>query len=95
MQENAREIELELREEMDMSAARVRELQRDKETMQELVADHEATIHKFRGFVSQIQDQNRQLKVPTQQTCCVGKASQSTFLRMCEIHASFALLTHI
>ena len=34
MQENAREIELELREEMDMSAAKVRELQRDKETMQ-------------------------------------------------------------
>ncbi len=34
MQENAREIELELREELDMSSAKVRELQRDKETMQ-------------------------------------------------------------
>ena len=46
-----------------MGAAKVRELQRDKETMQELVADHEATIYKFRGFVAQIQDQNVQLKV--------------------------------
>ena len=35
MQENAREIELELREELDMGGAKVRELQRDKETMQE------------------------------------------------------------
>lgn len=62
MQENAREIELELREEIDMAQAKVRELTRDKEAAMEVVFDHETTIAKFRSFVSQVQDQNRALK---------------------------------
>eukprot|EP00090_Calanus_glacialis_P001815 TRINITY_DN11349_c0_g1_i1.p1 TRINITY_DN11349_c0_g1~~TRINITY_DN11349_c0_g1_i1.p1 ORF type:complete len:1330 (-),score=541.02 TRINITY_DN11349_c0_g1_i1:124-4113(-) len=62
MQENAREIELELREEIDLNQAKVREIQRDKEAALEVILDHENTINKFRSFVQQVQDQNRELK---------------------------------
>jgi len=62
MQENAREIELELREEIDVGAAKTRELNRDKEAAMEVIYDHENTIAKFRTFVNQVQEQNTQLK---------------------------------
>merc|ERR1719481_1699428 len=62
MQENAREIELELREEIDLNQAKIREIQRDKEAALEVILDHENTINKFRTFVQQVQDQNRDLK---------------------------------
>ena len=62
LQENAREVELELREEIDMHQAKIRALQRDKEANLELILDHEGTINKFRMFVQQIQEQNRDLK---------------------------------
>ena len=62
MQENAREIELELREEIDMNQAKIREILRDKEAALEVILDHENTINKFRAFVQKVQDQNRELK---------------------------------
>ena len=62
LQENAREVELELREEIDMHQAKIREYQRDKDATDEVILDHEATINKFRLFVQQIQEQNRDLK---------------------------------
>ena len=55
-------MELELREEIDMSQAKVRELNRDKEAAMEVIYDHENTIAKFRSFVNQVQDQNKLLK---------------------------------
>ena len=67
LQENAREVELELREEIDMHQAKIRELQRDKETSLEVILDHEGTINKFRMFVSQIQEQNKDLKSALEQ----------------------------
>jgi len=62
MQENAREIELELREEIDINQAKIREIQRDKDAALEVILDHENTINKFRAFVQQVQEQNRELK---------------------------------
>ena len=56
MQENAREVELELREELDMAQAKVREIVRDKEAALEVILDHENTIGKFRGFVQQVRE---------------------------------------
>ena len=55
LQENARDGELELREELDMANARATEAQRRLEAMQESGADYEATITKFRELVSQLQ----------------------------------------
>ena len=63
LQENAREVELELREEIDMHQAKIREFERDKDATDEVILDHEATINKFRLFVQQIQEQNRDLKM--------------------------------
>lgn len=55
IQENAREAELELREELDMANCRAMEAQRRLEAMQESIADYETTIVKFKELVSQLQ----------------------------------------
>ena len=55
LQENTRETELELREELDMSNSRVAEANRKVEAMQESIADYENTLAKFRDLVAQLQ----------------------------------------
>jgi len=62
MQENARELELELREEIDMAQAKMRDITRDKDAAHEIILDHENTINKFRAFVTQVQEQNKDLR---------------------------------
>jgi hypothetical protein len=47
-------MELELREELDLVQAKVREAERARNTAYEIIADHEATIQKFRSLVSQV-----------------------------------------
>ncbi|XP_059821899.1 dynactin subunit 1-like isoform X2 [Hypanus sabinus] len=61
LQENARETELELREQLDLGATRVREAQRRAEAAQETVADYQQTIHKYRQLTSHLQEVNREL----------------------------------
>ena len=55
LQENSRETELELREEVDMNKQRLVESQRRLEAVQESVTDYENTISKFRDLVTQLQ----------------------------------------
>lgn len=55
LQENARETELELREMLDLGAARVREADKRVEAAQETVADYQQTIHKYRQLTAQLQ----------------------------------------
>ncbi len=47
-------MELELREELDLVQAKVRETERARTTAYEIIADHEATIQKFRSLVNQV-----------------------------------------
>ncbi|XP_074197472.1 dynactin subunit 1 isoform X5 [Camelus bactrianus] len=61
LQENARETELELREQLDMAGARVREAQKRVEAAQETVADYQQTIKKYRQLTAHLQDMNREL----------------------------------
>nr|XP_031540947.1 dynactin subunit 1 [Vicugna pacos] len=61
LQENARETELELREQLDMAGARVREAQKRVEAAQETVADYQQTIKKYRQLTAHLQDVNREL----------------------------------
>ncbi|XP_048827520.1 dynactin subunit 1-like isoform X2 [Brienomyrus brachyistius] len=61
LQENARETELELREQVDMSAARVREAEKRVEAAQETVADYQQTIQKYRELTAHLQEVNREL----------------------------------
>ena len=62
LQESARETELELREELDLTNAKVAEGSRKLEAVHETIADYEATISKFRELVAQLQ--------VTQSGCC-------------------------
>ena len=48
LQENARETELELREEVDLMRAKVHEAQRQTEAANEVVADYQVSIVLFK-----------------------------------------------
>nr|XP_043878612.1 dynactin subunit 1a isoform X6 [Solea senegalensis] len=61
LQENARETEMELREQVDMSSAKVREAEKRVEAAQETVADYQQTINKYRELTTGLQDANREL----------------------------------
>ncbi|XP_075308010.1 dynactin subunit 1-like isoform X1 [Odontesthes bonariensis] len=61
LQENARETEMELREQVDMSAAKVREAEKKVEAAQETVADYQHTINKYRELTTSLQEANREL----------------------------------
>uniref|UniRef100_A0A3Q3REN7 Dynactin subunit 1 n=1 Tax=Mastacembelus armatus TaxID=205130 RepID=A0A3Q3REN7_9TELE len=61
LQENARETELELREMLDLGAARVREAEKRVEAAQETVADYQQTIKKYRELTAHLQEVNREL----------------------------------
>lgn len=55
LQENARETELELREQLDLSAASIREVEKRVEAAQETVADYQQTIQKYRELTAHLQ----------------------------------------
>uniref|UniRef100_A0A7N6BWX0 Dynactin subunit 1 n=1 Tax=Anabas testudineus TaxID=64144 RepID=A0A7N6BWX0_ANATE len=61
LQENSRETEMELREQLDLSAAKVREAEKRVEAAQETVADYQQTINKYRELTARLQDANRDL----------------------------------
>ncbi|KAL6106015.1 dctn1 [Pungitius sinensis] len=61
LQENARETELELREMLDLGAAKVRESGKHVEAAQETVADYQQTIKKYRELTAHLQEVNREL----------------------------------
>lgn len=55
LQENGRETEMELREQVDLSAAKVREAEKRVEAAQETVADYQQTIRKYRDLTTSLQ----------------------------------------
>ncbi|XP_051504539.1 dynactin subunit 1-like isoform X3 [Myxocyprinus asiaticus] len=61
LQENARETELELREQLDLGAASVRDAEKRVEAAQETVADYQQTIQKYRELTANLQEVNREL----------------------------------
>nr|CAB3236444.1 dynactin subunit 1 [Phallusia mammillata] len=63
LQENARETELELREEVDLMRAKAREAQRQTEAANEAVGDYQDTIQKFRKLVQELQESNNELRM--------------------------------
>ncbi|KAG0725011.1 Dynactin subunit 1 [Chionoecetes opilio] len=62
LQENARELELELREELDMASSRIREVMREREASNEVIVDQDTTIKKFRELVQKQQEQNLDMR---------------------------------
>ncbi|XP_055012235.1 dynactin subunit 1-like isoform X4 [Boleophthalmus pectinirostris] len=61
LQENARETEMELREQLDLNVSKVREADKRVEAAQETVADYQHTITKYRELTAQLQEANREL----------------------------------
>ncbi|MEQ2262395.1 Dynactin subunit 1 [Xenotaenia resolanae] len=61
LQENARETEMELREQVDLSVVKVREAEKKVEAAQETVADYQQTINKYRELTASLQEANREL----------------------------------
>ncbi|XP_041928328.1 dynactin subunit 1 isoform X5 [Alosa sapidissima] len=61
LQENARETELDLREQVDLATTKVREAEKRVEAAQETVADYQQTIQKYRELTAQLQEVNRDL----------------------------------
>ncbi|XP_043222013.1 dynactin subunit 1-like isoform X2 [Amphibalanus amphitrite] len=60
--ENFRETELELKQELDMQTGQMRQTERNLDAANEVIADHLATIGKFRELVQRLQDQNTELR---------------------------------
>ncbi|XP_075211237.1 dynactin subunit 1 isoform X2 [Lycorma delicatula] len=62
LQEDSRELENDLREEVDLANAATREALREKEAVLESLADRELTIVKFRELVHKLQEQCMDLR---------------------------------
>lgn len=74
LQENARETELELREQLDLGTVRVREAEQRVEAAHESLADFQQTIHKYRQLTAHLQEVNRELRC--QQEATVERAQE-------------------
>ncbi|CAH8557458.1 unnamed protein product [Heterobilharzia americana] len=62
LQENSRETELELREEIERGNTQINQLVRHLDATRETIADYEQTLGKFRDLVSDLQTQNTDLR---------------------------------
>uniref|UniRef100_A0A8C7D4G8 Dynactin subunit 1 n=1 Tax=Oncorhynchus kisutch TaxID=8019 RepID=A0A8C7D4G8_ONCKI len=69
LQENSRETEMELREQLDLNGARVREAQKRVEAAQETVADYQQTINKYRDLKAYYRRMCAILPLQQQITC--------------------------
>lgn len=66
--ESSRELELELREELDLALRSARDAHRHRDAALETLTDRELTITKFRELTSQLQEQCVQLQTRVQST---------------------------
>lgn len=61
LQEGARESELELREELDLARNKISLLTKKLADTQEVIANYESTVHKFRDLVKSLREENENL----------------------------------
>nr|CAD7454518.1 unnamed protein product [Timema tahoe] len=85
--EGNRELEIELREDVDLANAAARESQREKEAALETLADREQTIAKFRELVQRLQEHNQELQ---QQLETVSSRPVSALPEMLDFKKMFA-----
>ena len=78
LQENLREAEIELREDLDLANGKVREAARARDAAYEIIHDHETTITKFRDLVNKVQEQNMELRASLEkQESSMGGSGQT------------------
>lgn len=90
LQENARELELELREDIDLAHSKAREVERSRDAAYEIVADHETTIKKFRDLVTQVQEQNVELRCQLEKETNKPIKASSSAAEMIDFKKMFA-----
>uniref|UniRef100_UPI00358E1BB4 dynactin subunit 1 isoform X1 n=2 Tax=Myxine glutinosa TaxID=7769 RepID=UPI00358E1BB4 len=88
LQENARETELELREQLDFANGRTREAEKRIEAAQEMAVDFQQTIQKYRQLTAHLQDVNRELL--SQQEASSEKLQQAPPPEMFDFKIKFA-----
>lgn len=90
--ESSKELELELREELDLALGSVRDAQRHKEAALETLADRETTITKFRELTSQLQEQCLQLqnRVQTNESMQSGGSADQQLAEILDFQKTFA-----
>ena len=76
--ESSKELELELREELDLALGSARDAQRHRDAALETLADRELTIAKFRELTHQLQDQCLQLQERVQSTESIKTGTRGT-----------------
>ncbi|CAG5075497.1 Similar to DCTN1-p150: Dynactin subunit 1 (Drosophila melanogaster) [Cotesia congregata] len=83
--ESSKEIELELREELDLALGSARDAQRHRDAALETLADRELTIAKFRELTNRLQEQYLQLQNRMQSTESVYSGARGTDQQLAEI----------
>lgn len=78
--ESSKELELELREELDLALGSARDAQRHRDAALETLADRELTIAKFRELTNRLQEQYLQLQNRMQSTESVYSGARGYFL---------------
>ncbi|XP_044598669.1 dynactin subunit 1-like isoform X2 [Cotesia glomerata] len=83
--ESSKELELELREELDLALGSARDAQRHRDAALETLADRELTIAKFRELTNRLQEQYLQLQNRMQSTESVYSGARGTDQQLAEI----------
>ncbi|XP_015594869.1 dynactin subunit 1 isoform X2 [Cephus cinctus] len=83
--ESSKELELELREELDLALGAARDAQRHRDAALETLADRELTIIKFRDLTHQLQEQCLQLQQRLQSTESTKSGSRGAEQQLAEI----------
>ncbi|XP_057330614.1 dynactin subunit 1 isoform X2 [Microplitis mediator] len=83
--ESSKELELELREELDLALGSARDAQRHRDAALETLADRELTIAKFRELTNRLQEQYQQLQNRMQSTESVYSGTRGTDQQLAEI----------
>ncbi|XP_046435781.1 dynactin subunit 1 isoform X1 [Neodiprion fabricii] len=83
--ESSKELELELREELDLAVGATRDAQRHRDAALETLADRELTITKFRDLTQQLQEQCLQLQQRLQTTESTKSGTRGAEQQLAEI----------
>ncbi|XP_060839401.1 dynactin subunit 1 isoform X2 [Rhopalosiphum padi] len=90
LQEDSRELEMQLREELDMANANIRECVKEKERALESLADRSLVIVKFRDLVNELREQNQDLQTQLMKESASKDEVRSSIPEMLDFKKMFA-----
>ncbi|VVC37313.1 Hypothetical protein CINCED_3A019391 [Cinara cedri] len=90
LQEDSRELEMQLREELDLVNANIRECVKEKERALESLADRSLVIVKFRDLVNELREQNQDLQTQLMKESASKDEVRSSIPEMLDFKKMFA-----